>query len=257
VNIDGMPRWPRWTVRFGVGSALLLLAPPIVYLIENVLHPIELAPGSEAGQLEIIGADPARWQGAHMIGFLALLLSLPLTIALSMMVARLRPRLALAGMLMALTGLVAIVFIVALHGFAWGALGAVSVQPGVDQATVAASLHEIQQSGWLTPYLLLIGFWPAGLFLLLFTGARAGLFPARPVGVMAFGIAAVGLQGTVIHSKDYYVASSSVLVAATIVFVVWLWRTMRPDDADEEIAPPRSDDDAPLPRAPVSVAAGG
>jgi hypothetical protein len=99
-------------------------------------------------------------------------------------------------------------------------------------------MHEIQQSGWLTPYLVLIAAWPSGLMLLLYTAVKERIFPAAPIAIFSVGILAVGLQGTVIHDRDYYVASSSVLVLTTIVLVVWLGRTMREEDGRAPVGGP-------------------
>jgi hypothetical protein len=58
--------------RIGCGAALI--AGPALFFLDNLIHPEELGRGNEAEQLAVIAADPDRWQIAHLIGFVSVLI---------------------------------------------------------------------------------------------------------------------------------------------------------------------------------------
>src|SRR5918996_4337564 len=81
--------------RIGCGAALV--AGPALFFVDNLIHPEELGRGNEAAQLAAIAADSERWQIAHLIGFLSLLVFAAALFGLAYVVRRQRPRLGLAA----------------------------------------------------------------------------------------------------------------------------------------------------------------
>jgi len=136
-------------------TALALIAGPAVFLIDNLIHPEELGCGHEAEQLAAIAAAPDRWQLAHLIGFLALLIFAVAVLGLAAIVDASDRRLALYAGAAAMAGVIGLAN--ALDGFTWGVLGEVSGRPGIDASTIETAFAESRnqrgrcrttRSGW-------------------------------------------------------------------------------------------------------------
>jgi hypothetical protein len=194
--------------RIGCGAALI--AGPALFLVDNLIHPEELGRGNEAAQLEAIAADSERWQIAHLIGFVSLLIFTAALFGLAYVVRGPRPRLGLAAGAAGVAGLMGLSFAFALDGFTWGVLGEISARPGADPATAAIALHEVQQSAWSAPYYALTALWGAALVTLAWAAARAGVIGPAPAALLALGTIAVGLEG-VVQDNTYFIASSALL----------------------------------------------
>src|SRR5947209_3231378 len=86
-------------------TALALVVGPALFLLDNLLHPKEVARGHEAQQLDAIGSAYTRWQVAHAVGLLS-------AVALAIGARRTVPvwaatALGLGGVLVAIEGLIA------------------------------------------------------------------------------------------------------------------------------------------------------
>ena len=73
-----------------------MVGPPL-FLVDNLLHPKEYTRDHEAQQLAKIGDSYTRWQLAHTIGFLALIVFAAAVLGLAFHVRRRRPTLGLVA----------------------------------------------------------------------------------------------------------------------------------------------------------------
>ena len=67
---------------YRVGTAAALVVAPLLFLIDNLIHPEELSRGNELEQVRLIADAYTRWQAAHGIGFLAILAFAPAVLGL-------------------------------------------------------------------------------------------------------------------------------------------------------------------------------
>ena len=206
-------------------TALALVVGPALFLLDNILHPKELARGNEARQLAEIGSHYQRWQFAHGIGLLSAIVMTAGLMGLAFHVRRSRPTLGLIGGALAVAGAIGLGAGFAIDGFTWGTLGAISTERRVSPGTVQYALHTVQYSHWLIPYYGLIGLWIAGVVVLGIGAART--MPAWAAGLLVAGGVLVGIEGAIAHNW-YFVVSSLVLFAggAAIALVI-----SRMDDA--------------------------
>ena len=86
-------------------TAAALVAAPALFLLDNVLHPREYERGNEAEQLAAIADAYTRWQLAHAIGFVAILVFAAAVLGLAWLVHERSPRAGLAGGALAIAGL--------------------------------------------------------------------------------------------------------------------------------------------------------
>jgi hypothetical protein len=198
------------TLRRITAGALVLA--PALFLLDNVLHPKELARGNEAEQLAEIADAYQRWQAAHAIGFVSVIVFGAAVAGLAALLYRPAPRVALAGGAMAMAGLMGLAAAITIDGYTWGILGEVSAKPDADPATVALALEDVQESEWsLVYYLTPIGF-ILGMLVLIVGAVRAQLAPAWAGALLALGVLMAGTE-TAIISNVYFVVGASVLLA--------------------------------------------
>jgi hypothetical protein len=195
--------------RIGCGAALI--AGPALFFVDNLIHPEELTRGNEAEQLAAIAADADRWQIAHLIGFVSLVIFAAALLGLAYLVRGHRARLGLVAGAAGVVGLMGLSFAFALDGFTWGVLGEVSGRPGVDPETAELALHEVQQSPWSTPYYALTVLWGGAMVALAWGAARAGALRTAPAALLIAGTLAVGIEG-VVQDNAYFIASSALLL---------------------------------------------
>jgi hypothetical protein len=193
-------------------TALALIAGPALFLVDNLLHPKEYARGNEVAQLARIGDSYQRWQAAHVIGLLSAIVLTAALLGLAFHVRRTQPLLGLAGGALVVAGAVGLGAGFAIDGFTWGVLGTVSKQSGVDEATMARALKNVQDSTWSLAYYGLIGLWVAGVVALA-AGMRRTV-PAWAAGLLGLGALLVGIEGAV-AANWYFVASAAVLLAGS------------------------------------------
>jgi hypothetical protein len=161
-------------------TAAALVLGPLLFLLDNLLHPKEYKRDHEAQQLAKIGDAYTRWQLAHTIGFLALIVFAAAILGLAFMVRRRQPTLGLVAGALGVVGLLGAAGVFAIDGYTWGVLGEVSTKPGVDQHTVEVALNTVQKSNWSLAWYLLLPVWIAGVVLLAIgAGATAVSLPGR------------------------------------------------------------------------------
>ena len=213
--------------KYRTWTAAALIAGPALFFVDNLIHPEEFGRGNEAEQLSSIAESATRWQVAHLIGFVSLILIVGAIIGLGRFVAAERPRLAFAGVALGLVGALAFAFAFALDGFTWGTLGELSNRPELDDATLATALDEVQNSGWTLPYYALISAWLAGMFALCWGAApRIGVRAASLLGLGAFLVAIEG----VVANNAYFIASSGIFLLGGIDAAVSIYRGVSSDD---------------------------
>lgn len=201
------------TERRRLWTATALIAGPALFLIDNLIHPEELGRGNEAQQLEAIADAATRWQIAHLIGFISLIVIVAAIYGLGRYVAEERPRLAAAGIALGITGSLGLAVAFALDGYTWGTLGELSNRPGLDDRTLTVALDEIQNSSWSVPYYALSAAWLAGMITLAWGAApRIGL---RAAVLLGGGAALVAIEG-LIADNAYFIASSAIFLLGGI-----------------------------------------
>jgi hypothetical protein len=192
-------------------AAALVIAPALL-LLDNILHPKEYERGNEAEQLREIAAHADRWQLAHALGFVALLVLAAAVLGLAFLVRRRQPRLGLIGGALAIVGLISFAAVISLDGFTWGVLGEVSGRPGAGPATTRTALHEVQQSGWSLVYYLPTLSFIAGFVALAIGSARQGAVATWAGMLLALGSLMAAVE-TVVISNAYFIVSAAVLLA--------------------------------------------
>jgi hypothetical protein len=204
-------------------TAIALVLAPALLLVDNLLHPKEYAAGNEAKQLETIADSYTRWQLAHLLGFVAILIYAAAVLGLAFVVRRRQPRLGLAAGALGLLGLLGFAGVIALDGFTWGALGATSGLGGSDPRTAQAALHVVQSSEWALPFYLLAPAWIAGMVALAFGLVRQGAV-APWAGALLVVAALVSGTEPFIISNAYFVAGAAALLAGGLAVAAPLSR---------------------------------
>ena len=193
-------------------TAAALVVAPALLLLDNILHPKEYERDNEAAQLREIAAHADRWQLAHAIGFVAIVMFAAAVLGLAFLVRRRRPRLGLIAGALSIVGLMSFAAVISLDGFTWGVLGEVSGRSGVDSATTAIALHEVQQSGWSLVYYLPTLAFIAGFVGLAIGAAGQGAVPVWSGALLALGGLMAAVETAVI-SNAYFIIASAVLLA--------------------------------------------
>jgi hypothetical protein len=196
-------------------TAAALVVGPLLFLVDNLLHPKEYTRDHETQQLAKIGESYTRWQLAHTIGFLGLIVFAAALCGLAFLVRRRRPTFGLVAGALGIVGLLSAAAVFAIDGYTWGVLGEVSTKPGVDQRTVEITMHEVQQSGWSLVYYLPVGLWIVGVAALAIGGARWAGIPSAAGALLAIGALLVGIESAV-TSNAYFIASAAVWLAGGI-----------------------------------------
>jgi hypothetical protein len=211
-------------------TAAALIASTVLFFVVNVLHPKEYTRNHEPQQLQTIAHHYQRWQLAHFLTFVAILLFVVVVLGFAgLLYERLR-NMAVVGGLLGLWGLVALGGVLALDGFTWAALGQVTTWPGIDQYTAAQALHAVQQSHWnLYFYVGGLG-WIFGMLILTIGLIRQQLIPALVGWIFAAGVVLVGIEAAV-ENNAYFIAASAVLAVGGI----GVGLALRNDDASTRI----------------------
>ena len=208
------------------GTAAAWVIGPVLFLVDNLLHPKEYSPDHEAEQLAEIAGNYTSWQLAHVLGLGGILLFVPASLGLAFLVRRRAPVAGLVGGALALVGAIGFASVIALDGFAWGVVGEVSTRR--DAATAQLILHDLQQSEWSFPYYLpAVGFL-VGMVVLAVVAWRTGALTPLAAALLALASVLVGLEGT-IHSNAFFIVGSVALLAAGLLVAAELFR-MSDDD---------------------------
>jgi hypothetical protein len=216
-------------------TAAALVAGPMLFLVDNLLHPKEYPRDHETQQLVKTGEAYTRWQLAHAIGFLGLILFAAAVLGLAFLVRRRRPTLGLVAGALGIAGLLGGAAAFAIDGYTWGVLGEVSTKPGVDQHTLETALHEVQRSGWSLVYYLPVVFWIGGVAVLAIGASRYAGIPPGAGGLLAIGALMVGIEGGV-SNNAYFIASSAVWLAGGIAVAIAIARMSDAQFAGERTA---------------------
>jgi hypothetical protein len=206
-----------------VGTALALVVAPLLFLIDNLIHPEELARGNELEQVRLIADAYTRWQAAHAIGFLAILAFAPAVLGLAFLVRRRRPGYGLIAGALALAGVLGLAAVITIDGYAWAIAGELSGNEKVGPAASAAMLKDLQGSAWSYVYYLTpVGF-IVGMLMLAIEAARSGAIPTWAGVLLAVAVLMTGTE-TAIVSNEYFIAGAVVFLAAGIAVALPLLR---------------------------------
>jgi hypothetical protein len=190
-------------------TAVAVVASTVLFFVVNLIHPKEFTRDHEAQQLQTIADHYTRWQLAHFLTFVALLLFVLVILGFAYLLYPRLDRMAIAGGLLGLFGLIALAGVLALDGFTWGALGQVTTWSGVDQHSLQLALHAVQQSHWnLYFYVGGLG-WLVGLLILTIGLIRTDVIPAAAGWIFALGTVLVGIEAA-IESNAYFIVASAV-----------------------------------------------
>ena len=208
---------------YRVGTAAALIVAPLLFLIDNLLHPKEVARGNEFEQLGYIADAYTRWQAAHVIGFLAILAFAPAVLGLAFLVRRSRPGYGLIAGALALAGLLGLAAVITIDGFAWGIAGELSTESPLGPGGAREVLSDLQGSEWALPYYLTpLGF-IVGMVMLAVGVARQGAVPTWAGAVLALAVLMVGTE-TLLVSNAYFIAGALVFLAGGVAVALPLLR---------------------------------
>lgn len=191
-------------------TAAATITAPVLFLVVNLIHPKEYTRDHEAQQLREIAENYQRWQIAHFLTLVVLLIFVVVVVGFAWILFRRLEALALVGGLLGLWGLVSLGAVLALDGFTWGALGQVTLWPSADQHTLELALRAVQQSHWNLQYYVGALSWIVGLLILSIGLIRQGLIPALWGWIFAVGVVLVGIEGGV-QNNAYFIAAAAVL----------------------------------------------
>jgi hypothetical protein len=215
---------------YRVGTAAALIVAPLLFLVDNLLHPEELTRGNELEQVRLIADAYTRWQSAHAIGFLAILAFAPAVLGLTFLVRRRQPTFGLVAGALALAGVMGLAAVITIDGYAWGIAGELSTNPQLGPDGAAAVLKDLQESEWSYVYYLTpVGF-IVGMLMLTVGAARQGAVPAWAAAVLALAVLMVGTE-TAIVSNAYFIAGAVVLLAGGVAVAMAILRM-----SDEQFA---------------------
>jgi hypothetical protein len=208
---------------YRVGTAVALVVAPLLFLIDNLIHPEELTRGNELEQVRLIADAYTRWQAAHAIGFLAVLAFAPAVLGLAFLVRRRRPGYGLIAGALALAGVLGLAAVITIDGYAWAIAGELSGNEKVGPAASAAMLKDLQGSAWSYVYYLTpVGF-IVGMLMLAIEAARSGAIPTWAGALLAVAVLMTGTE-TAIVSNEYFIAGAAVFLAAGIAVALPLFR---------------------------------
>jgi hypothetical protein len=215
---------------YRIGTAAALIVAPLLFLVDNLLHPKEVARGNEVEQLNLIADAYTRWQAAHAIGFVAIIAFAPAVLGLAFLVRRRRPGYGLLAGALALAGLLGLAAVITIDGFAWGIAGELSENSPLGYPGAVEVLKDLQGSEWsLIYYLTPLGF-ILGMLMLAVGAARQGAVPAWAGGLLGLAVLMVGTE-TAIVSNAYFIAGAVVFLAGGVAVALPLLRM-----SDEQFA---------------------
>jgi hypothetical protein len=201
---------------YRLGTAAALVVAPLLFLVDNLLHPKEVSRGNEIEQVVLISQAYTRWQAAHVIGFLAILAFVPAVLGLAFLVRRRQPTLGLLAGGLGLAGLLGLAAVITIDGFAWGIAGELAGNSPLGPRGAAEVLSDLQGSEWALPYYLTpLGF-VVGMLMLVIGAARQGAVPAPAAAVFGLAVLMVGTE-TAIVSNAYFIAGAAVFLVGGVL----------------------------------------
>jgi hypothetical protein len=215
---------------YRLGTAAALIVAPLLFLVDNALHPEELTRGNELEQVGVIADAYTRWQAAHLIGFLAILAFTPAVLGLAFLVRRRQPTLGVLAGALALAGVIGLAAVITIDGFAWGIAGELSANSFLGPRGGAEVLHDLQESEWAYAYYLApLGF-IVGMLMLSVGAARQGAVPVAAAAVLGLAVLMTGTE-TVIVSNAYFIAGAAVFLVGGVAVALAILRM-----SDEQFA---------------------
>jgi hypothetical protein len=219
---------------YRLGTAAALMVAPLLFLVDNLLHPKEVTRGNEVEQVGLIADAYTRWQGAHVIGFLAILAFAPAVLGLAFLVRRRQPTFGLLAGGLALAGVLGLAAVITIDGFAWGIAGELSTNSPLGPDGASEVLSDLQGSEWALPYYLTpLGF-IVGMLMLSAGAARQGAVPTWAAAVLALAVLMVGTE-TAIVSNAYFIAGAAVFLVGGVGVALAILRM-----SDEQFAQGRA-----------------
>jgi hypothetical protein len=215
---------------YRLGTAAALIAAPLLFLIDNLLHPEEFTRGNEIEQVVAIADAYTRWQAAHVIGFLAILAFAPAVLGLAFLVRRRQPTYGLLAGGLALVGLMGLAAVITIDGFAWGIAGELSANSPLGPNGGAEVLKDLQGSEWSYPYYFTTLGFIVGMLMLAVGAARQGAVPTPAAAVLALAVLMVGTE-TVLVSNAYFIAGAVVFLVGGVAVALAILRM-----SDEQFA---------------------
>jgi hypothetical protein len=215
---------------YRLGTAAALVVAPLLFLVDNLLHPKELGRGNEIEQVLLIADAYTRWQAAHVIGFLAILAFIPALLGLAFLVRRRQPTLGLLAGGLGLAGLLGLAAVITIDGFAWGIAGELATNSDLGPQGAAEVLSDLQGSEWALPYYLTTLGFIVGMLMLAVGAARQGAVPAPAAAVLALAVLMVGTE-TAIVSNAYFIAGAAVFLVGGVAVALAILRM-----SDEQFA---------------------
>jgi hypothetical protein len=201
---------------YRLGTAAALVVAPLLFLVDNLLHPKEVARGNEVEQVVLISDAYTRWQAAHVIGFLAILAFVPAVLGLAFLVRRRQPTIGLLAGALGLAGLLGLAAVITIDGFAWGIAGELAANSSLGPRGAAEVLSDLQGSEWALPYYLTpLGF-IVGMLMLAVGAVRQGAVPAPAAAVLGLAVLMVGTE-TAIVSNAYFIAGAAVFLVGGVL----------------------------------------
>lgn len=200
-------------------TAAALVVAPALFLIGNLIHPTEYERDNEARQLTEIAAHADRWQLAHALGFVSIVVFAAAVLGLAFLVRRRQPRWGLWAGALSVAGLLGLAAVITIDGYTWGVLGDTYQRRGVAPETVEIALGEVQQSDWSLLYYLTPVAWIVGMAMLAIGAARQGAVPPWAGALLALGAVMVGIE-TAVVSNAYFIAAAAVLAAGSAAVAV-------------------------------------
>jgi len=215
---------------YRLGTAAALVVAPLLFLVDNLLHPKELGRGNEIEQVLLIADAYTRWQAAHVIGFLAILAFIPALLGLAFLVRRRQPTLGLLAGGLGLAGLLGLAAVITIDGFAWGIAGELATNSDLGPRGAAEVLSDLQGSEWALPYYLTTLGFIVGMLMLAVGAARQGAVPAPAAAVLALAVLMVGTE-TAIVSNAYFIVGAAVFLVGGVAVALAILRM-----SDEQFA---------------------
>jgi Domain of unknown function (DUF4386) len=203
-------------------AAALVLASAL-FLLDNIIHPKEYERDNEARQLAEIGAHPDRWQLAHALGFVSIIVFAAAVLGLAFLVRRRQPAIGLWAGALSVVGLMGLAAVITIDGFTWGVVGETYQSTGVAPETVEITMDNLQHSNWSLVYYLTPVAWIVGLAVLGVSAGRQGAVPLWAGSLLAIGGIMVGIETAVI-SNAYFIVSAAVLAAGAVAVAVAIAR---------------------------------
>jgi hypothetical protein len=215
---------------YRLGTAAALIAAPLLFLVDNLLHPEELTRGNEIEQVAAIADAYTRWQAAHVIGFLAILAFVPAVLGLAFLVRRRQPTYGLVGGGLALLGLMGLAAVITIDGFAWGIAGELSANSPLGPDGAAEVLKDLQGSEWSYAYYFTTLGFIVGMLMLAVGAARQGAVSTPAAAVLALAVLMVGTE-TLLVSNAYFIAGAAVFLVGGVAVALAILRM-----SDEQFA---------------------